>query len=91
LTTPPGTRPLILMHTPDATTIAESIQTQLGADTGFITSAVVSFATVDGEGQERIVVVYDGTLLAAAKLAEYSAERLEQIIYNGKPEDGDEG
>jgi hypothetical protein len=69
------------MHSPLATTISESISSQLGTDTGFITSAVVSFSTIDGDGEERILVMYDGSILQASALAEYAAHRLEGIVY----------
>ena len=77
------------MKNEKASAVAEAISTQLGDDTGFITSAVVSFSTVDAANQERVLVMYDGALMHAAKLAEYAAERLEQIIYNGEDQSGE--
>jgi hypothetical protein len=76
------------VQTNRALSIAENIAAGLEVDTGFITSAVVSFSSVDAEGLERVTVIYDGSLLMASKVAEYAAERLDNLIYDAVDADG---
>jgi hypothetical protein len=76
------------VQTNRALTIVENIAAGLEVDTGFITSAVVSFSSVDVEGLERVTVIYDGSLLMASKVAEYAAERLDNLIYDAVDADG---
>ena len=79
------------MESKKAQTISETVSANIGQDTGFIVGAVVAWVSIDENGQEHVVVVYDGTLIQAKSIAEYAAERLANIVYESGPPDHADG